>query len=61
VEPVVTTNPNDTLEKVLGNAKVPENDSNERGIILLWGKQRRIITHFDVLKCLFQGVLPPTP
>jgi metal transporter CNNM len=61
VEPVVTTNPNDTLEKVLGNAKVPENDSTERGIILLWDKQRRIITHFDVLKRLFQGVLPPTP
>ena len=61
VEPVVTTNPNDTLEKVLANAKVPENDSTERGIILLWGKQRRIITHFDVLKRLFQGVLPPIP
>ena len=49
VEPVVTTNPNDTLEKVLGNAKVPETDSTERGIILLRGKQKRIITHFDVL------------
>jgi metal transporter CNNM len=61
VEPVVTTNPNDTLEKVLGNAKVPETDSTERGIILLWGKQKRIITHFDVLKRLFQGVLPPIP
>jgi hypothetical protein len=61
VEPVVTTNPNDTLEKVLGNAKVPETDSTERGIILLWGKQKRIITHYDVLKRLFQGVLPPIP
>lgn len=61
VEPVVTTNPHDTLEKVLGNGKVPEKGSTERGIILLWSKQKRIITHFDVLKRLFQGVLPPTP
>ena len=61
VEPVVTTNPNDTLEGVLTNGKLAESDAPERGVILLWGEQKRIITHSDVLKRLFEGVITPTP
>jgi hypothetical protein len=61
VEPVVTTNPSDTLEAVLTHAKLAESDSPGRGVILLWGEQKRIITHSDVLKRLFEGVItPPT-
>jgi len=61
VEPIVTTNPQDTLEKVLMNAKLVESDSPERGVILLWCDQKRIIAHFDVLKRLFEGVLTQSP
>jgi hypothetical protein len=43
------------------NAKLVESDSPERGVILLWCDQKRIIAHFDVLKRLFEGVLTQSP
>jgi hypothetical protein len=61
VEPVVTRNPDDTLEGVLTRGNLSENQSHDRGVILLWGKQKRIISHFDVLKRLFEGVVTPMP
>ena len=61
VEPVVTTNPQGTLERVLMSAKLGESHARDRGIILLWGAERRIITHFDVLRRLFEGVFTPAP
>ena len=61
VEPVVTRNPDDTLERVLTHGNLSENHSPDRGIILLWGEQKRIISHFDVLKRLFEGVVTPMP
>ena len=61
MEPVVTTNPQGTLERVLMNAKLGESRARDRGIILLWGGERRIISHFDILKRLFEGVFTPPP
>jgi CBS domain containing-hemolysin-like protein len=61
VEPVVTTNPQGTLEQVLMNAKLGESRARDRGIILLWGGERRIISHFDILSRLFEGVFTPPP
>jgi metal transporter CNNM len=61
VEPLVTRNPDDTLERVLTHGNLSENHSPDRGIILLWGEQKRIISHFDVLKRLFEGVVTPMP
>ena len=46
---------------MLTNAKRAESDSPRRGVILLWEEQKRIITHSDVLKRLFGGVVTPTP
>ena len=59
VEPLVTTNPDDTLEGLLTSSKLAESHSPDRGVILLWGGQRRIVTHYDVLKRLFAGVVTP--
>jgi hypothetical protein len=60
-DPIVTRNPEDTLERVLTHGNISENQSPDRGIILLWGKEKRIISHFDVLKRLFEGVVTPVP
>lgn len=59
VAPIITTNPQDTLESVLMKAKPGDGHSWGRGLILLWARERRIITHVDVLARLFEGVLPP--
>jgi hypothetical protein len=48
VEPIVARNPDDTLERVLTHANLSENQSPDRSVILLWGEERRIISHFDV-------------
>ncbi len=61
VEPVITTDPQVTLERVLMNAKLGESRARDRGIILVWAAERRIITHFDVLRRLFEGVFTPPP
>jgi hypothetical protein len=61
VKPIVTRNPDDTLEHVLTHGDISETQSPDRGIILLWGKEKRIISHFDVLKRLFEGVVTSMP
>jgi hypothetical protein len=61
VQPIVTRNPDDTLERVLTHGDFYKTQSPDRGIILLWGKEKRIISHFDVLKRLFEGVVTPMP
>jgi hypothetical protein len=61
VDPIVTGNPEDTLERVLTRGNLSENHSPDRGVILVWGKQKRIISHLDVLKRLFEGVVNPVP
>ena len=59
VEPVVTTNPEDTLECVLMSANLAQSKSPDKGVILCWGSEKRIIAHADVLQRLFEGVLLP--
>ena len=61
VEPIITTNAEDTLEGVLLNAKLADTKSPDKGIILLWADEKRIIAHYDVLKRLFEGVFTPPP
>lgn len=59
VEPIITNDPQATLEQALMNAKLTEIDSPERGVILLWGAEKRIIAHADLLRRIFDGVLAP--
>lgn len=33
-------------------------ERTERGIILFWGAEKRIIAHSDLLRRLFEGVIP---
>lgn len=61
VEPIVTNNPEETLEQVLLNAGSAGTQSPHRGVILVWGEQKRIIAHTDVLHRLFEGVLSAPP
>ena len=56
IKPIITHNPQDTLEQTLMNAKLAENESTERGVILLWGTEKRIIAHADLLRRVFEGV-----
>lgn len=62
VRPVVTHDPQVTLEHALINAKFAQHET-EKGVILCWGTDKRIIAHADLLKRLFEGVVspPPTP
>ncbi len=56
VQPIITRDPQATLEQTLMSAKLAENESSEKGIILLWGSEKRIIAHADLLRRLFEGV-----
>jgi hypothetical protein len=56
VEPIVTNDPQATLEQTLMSANLSENESAEKGVILLWGTEKRIIAHADLLRRVFEGV-----
>ena len=56
VQPIITHDPQDTLEQVLMSANLAENKSPEKGIILFWGSEKRIIAHHDVLRRVFEDV-----
>ncbi len=56
VQPIITNDPQATLEQTLVNGKLAENASTEKGVILLWGTEKRIIAHADLLRRLFEGV-----
>jgi metal transporter CNNM len=60
VQPIITHNPQATLEQTLMNAKLAEEKSTEKGIILLWDTEQRIIAHADLLRRLFEGVFAST-
>jgi hypothetical protein len=60
VQPVITHDPQATLEQTLMNANLAENKSTVKGIILLWDTEQRIIAHADVLRRVFEGVFPST-
>ena len=57
VWPIITNDPQATLEQTLMNAKLAEEDSTDKGVILFWGTEKRIIAHADLLRRLFEGVL----
>ncbi|MFZ1538993.1 MAG: CNNM domain-containing protein [Chromatiaceae bacterium] len=61
VEPLITTNPGDTLEGVLLNAKFVDTQLPDQGVILLWADEKRVIAHYDVMKRLFDGVFTLVP
>ena len=63
VKPLITHDPQATLEQTLMYANLAENKSTEKGIILFWGAEKRIIAHADLLRRVFEGVFssPPTP
>ena len=58
--PVVVTDMNARLGDVLGRMKVkpihPEDDVIDHDLVLVWGKQRRIITGSDLLGRLLRGI-----
>jgi hypothetical protein len=56
VQPIITNDPRATLEQTLMNAKLAEEDSTDKGVILFWGTEKRIIAHADLLRRLFEGV-----
>jgi len=56
VQPIITNDPRATLEQTLMSAKLADKDSPGKGIILLWGAEKRIIAHADLLRRLFEGV-----
>jgi hypothetical protein len=60
VQPVITHDPQATLEQTLMNANLAENKSTVKGIILLWDTEQRIIAHADVLRRVFEGVFAST-
>lgn len=63
VRPIITNDPSATMEQTLMSAEFLEKESTKRGLILLWGTEKRIIAHADVLRLLFEGILssPPNP
>jgi len=58
--PIVVTDPDTKLGEVIGLMKVkpeyPEDDVVDNDLILIWGKQRRIITGADLLGRLLRGI-----
>jgi hypothetical protein len=56
VRPIITNDPKATLEQTLMRANLSENTSREKGVILLWGTEKRIIAHADLLRRVFEGV-----
>ena len=56
VKPIMTNDPNITIEQTLMNANITDTDSGEKGIILFWGDEKRIITNADILRNLFHGL-----
>jgi hypothetical protein len=63
VQPIITDDPQATLEQTLMNAELTGKHPSKKGLILFWGKEKRIIAHADILRRLFEGVLssPPSP
>jgi len=59
--PIVVTNMNTRLGDVIGLMKMrpehPEDDVIDQDLILVWGRQRRIITGADLLGRLLRGIV----
>ena len=63
VKPIITDDPQATLEQMLMNGELTDKNPSRKGLILFWGREKRIIAHADILRRLFEGVLssPPSP
>jgi hypothetical protein len=61
VRPIISHDPQETLEQALMRIPPVQPESRGRGIVLLWGVEKRIIAHADVLRRLFDGILSPPP
>ena len=59
-KPVITTNPQDTIEHTLHNA-ISSETTPDTAVILVWSSEKRIISHTDLLQRLFEGVFPSAP
>jgi len=63
--PIVVRDPNTPLGEVIGRLKVhpqsPEDDVVDEDFILLWGKQKRVITGSDILGRLLRGITRREP
>ncbi len=62
IKPIVTNDPEATLEKLIMSVGSGEAQPSvkagptEDGTMLLWGSEKRIVAHTDVLRRLFEGV-----
>jgi len=62
IKPVVTNDPEATLEELIMSVKAGEaqptvgKEPIVDGTMLLWGAEKRIVAHTDVLRRLFEGV-----
>ena len=58
--PVIVSEVNTRMGDVMGRMKVkpihPEDDVIDNDLILVWGKQKRIITGSDILGRLLRGI-----
>ena len=57
VKPIITDDPRATLEQCLTKPDLAEIEPSERGLILYWGTEKRIIAHADIMRLLFEGVV----
>lgn len=61
LKPIITDDPQATLEQLLMNGDLTETNPSKKGLILFWGREKRIIAHADILRRLFEGVLASRP
>jgi len=61
VQPIITDDPQATLEQTLMDAELRDKNPSNRGLMLFWGKEKRIIAHAEILRRLFEGVLSSRP
>lgn len=55
-QPIVTHDPQLTPEKIFSSANLVDEDPPEKGTVLQWGTEKRIIAHADLLRRLSEGV-----
>jgi len=56
IKPIITNDPQATLKQMLTRDKSKDTKPSVNGTILLWGTEKRIIAHTDVLRRLFEGI-----
>jgi len=62
IKPIIANDPEATLEELIMSVKAQDaqpaaqSGPTEDGTMLLWGAEKRIVAHTDVLRLLFEGV-----